>query len=303
MAERLARRLWMACLLGFGLGLGFGVVPSAAAVTTVRDDSGRSQTFDKPVQRIVSVLPALTEMVCHLGHCERLVGVDRYASWPERVNTLPRVGGGLDPSIEAIVALRPDLVLMAGSSRGGERLRALGIPVLSLEPRTHADVQRILATLGTVLGVADPDRAWREMELGLDAVAREVPVQARGWRVYFEVNEAPFAASPSSFIGQTLSRLGLGNVVPASLGPFPRINPEMVVRTDPDLVMMGERDGLISRPGWRQLRAVRSGRVCVFTAAEADVLVRPGPRMVEAAQLMARCVARHAGPAAATGRS
>jgi iron complex transport system substrate-binding protein len=119
--------------------------------------------------------------------------------------------------------------------------------------------------------------------------------------VYFEVNDAPYAASESSFIGQTLARLGLGNVLPASLGPFPKINPEWVVRADPDLIMIGERQGddprgmVAARPGWRGLRAVQQRRVCVFTPAESDVLVRPGPRMAEAAQLMLRCVREAAG--------
>lgn len=288
MPERLAR-----VLLAF-----MALLPLQAAAVTVRDDSGRSVGLAQPPQRIVSVLPALTEMVCELGQCARLVGVDRYSSWPASVKALPRVGSGLEPSIEAIVALKPDLVLMAGSARGGERLQALGIPVLSLEPKSHEDVQRILGVLGQVLGVSVAPQVWREILAGQEAAAQAVPPQARAWRVYFEVNDAPYAASESSFIGQTLARLGLGNIVPGALGPFPRINPEMVVRADPDLLMMGARQGdvLASRPGWRQMRAVRLGRVCVFSPDEADILVRPGPRMVEAAQLMAACVARHAGP-------
>jgi len=266
-------------------------LPLLAAALSVQDDAGRSVQLARSPQRIVSLLPALTEMVCQLGRCERLVGVDRYSSWPAQVQRLPRVGGGLDPSIEAVVALQPDLVLLAASTRGAERLQALGVATLTLEPRTHADVQRALRTLGQVLQ-ADGEQPWREIDAALTAAARALPAQARGWRVYFEVNDAPYAASESSFIGQTLARLGLGNVVPASLGPFPKINPELVVRADPDLVMIGERQGdaLAARPGWRSLRALRQGRVCVFTPAESDVLVRPGPRMAEAAQLMLRCV-------------
>ncbi len=288
MPERLAR-----VLLAF-----MALLPLQAAAVTVRDDGGRSVQLAQPPQRIVSVLPALTEMVCQLGQCARLVGVDRYSSWPASVKALPRVGGGLEPSIEAIVALKPDLVLMAGSARGGERLQALGIPVLNFEPKTHEDVQRILGLLGQVLGVPQAPQVWREILAGQEAAAQAVPAPARAWRVYFEVNDAPYAASQSSFIGQTLVRLGLGNIVPGDLGPFPRINPEMVVRADPDVLMMGARQGevLASRPGWRQMRAVRQGRVCVFSPDEADILVRPGPRMAEAAQLMAACVARHAGP-------
>jgi iron complex transport system substrate-binding protein len=74
----------------------------------------------------VSLLPSLAETVCELGQCQRLVGVDRYTNWPASLKALPRVGGGLDPNIEQIVALRPDVVLMATSSRAGDRLRALG---------------------------------------------------------------------------------------------------------------------------------------------------------------------------------
>lgn len=289
---------WLAGLLWLALGA------CAWAAVTVQDDQGRTLQLAQPPQRIVSLLPSLTEMVCQLGQCQRLVGVDRYSSWPARVAQLPRVGGGLDPNIEAVLALRPDLVLMAGSARGTERLQALGIATLALEPKTHADVQRILHTLGAVLGVPS-QKLWQDMGAGMDAAAQAMPAAARNWRVYFEVNEAPYAASESSFIGQTLARLGLGNVVPASLGPFPKLNPEMVVRADPDLIMIGERqaDVLAARPGWRQLRAVRLGRVCVFTPAESDILVRPGPRMAEAAQLMLRCVNEQASRSAVVERT
>jgi len=111
-------------------------------------------------------------------------------------------------------------------------------------------------------------------------------------RVYFEVNSAPYAASESSFIGETLSRLGVKNIVPGKLGPFPKLNPEFVVRANPDVIMVGDRSyaGLQGRPGWPGIRAIREGRICVFSAAQADVVVRPGPRMAEGAQIMARCL-------------
>jgi len=82
------------------------------------------------------------------------------------------------------------------------------------------------------------------------------------------------------------------NIVPARLGPFPKLNPEYIVRANPDLIMIGQRsaDGLMGRPGWQGMRALREQRVCIFPAEEADVLVRPGPRMAEAARLMARCL-------------
>ncbi len=109
------------------------------------------------------------------------------------------------------------------------------------------------------------------------------------------------AAGTASFIGETLARLGAQNIVPAALGPFPKLNPEFVVRANPDLIMVGARSVAgpgRSGPGWGGIRAVREQRICVFDAAQCDVLVRPGPRMAEAARLMAQCLARKAPPGA-----
>lgn len=268
----------------------------------VTDDRGITVTLPAAPQRIVSILPSLTESVCELGHCARLVGVDRYSNYPDSVQKLPVVGGGLDPNVEAIVALRPDVVLMAKSSRVGERLEALGIKVVALEPKSHADVQRVMLKLGQLLEVADAQRIWRAIDAGVSAAAQSIPAHARGARVYFEVNQGPYAASETSFIGETLSRLGAKNVVPGKLGPFPKLNPEYIVRANPDLIMIGQRsaDGLQQRPGWQSIRALREQRLCIFASEDANVLVRPGPRMAEGARLMAKCLVDKAPTLAAT---
>jgi iron complex transport system substrate-binding protein len=264
----------------------------AAQAVVVTDERGVKVDLPKPPQRIVTLLPSLTESVCTLGACERLVGVDRYSNWPDSVRALPQVGGGIDPNVEAVVALKPDVVLLAKSSRVTERLEALGLKVLVLEPKSHADVRRVLDVLDQVLGTNDAERVWRAIDASVSAAAQSLPPGATNTRVYFEVNSTPYAAGEASFIGETLARLGVRNIVPASLGPFPKLNPEFVVRANPDLIMVGERSaqGMGQRPGWAGIKAVREGRICRFTAAESDVLVRPGPRMGEAARLMARCL-------------
>ena len=269
-----------------------GVARAAQGALQFTDDRGVQVTFSSPPKRIVSVLPSLTETVCALGACERLVGVDRYSNWPASVKALPKVGGGLDPSLEAIVRLRPDVVLLATSSRAAERLEALGLKVLALEPKTHADVQRVLGLLGQLLQVKEPERAWREIDAGLTEIAKTLPAKAKGVQVYFEVDGAPYAAGRASFIGQTLARLGIGNIVPAELGVFPKLNPEFVVRANPGVIMVAQSSArdLVQRPGWSGMPAVQQGRVCVFAPAEFEMLGRPGPRMLEAARLMAQCV-------------
>ncbi|MFN3570781.1 MAG: ABC transporter substrate-binding protein [Polaromonas sp.] len=274
------------------------VVPAVHALQ-VTDDRGVSVSFTRSPQRIVSLLPSLTEGVCALDQCQRIVGVDRFSNYPASVRRLPVVGGGLDPNIEAIVALRPDLVLLATSSRASQRLESLGIQVVALEPKSHADVRRVLSVLGVLLEVpeeAGAARLWRVIDASVSAAAQSLSLKARNTRVYFEVSRGPYAAGEASFIGETLKRLGVHNVVPASLGPFPKLNPEFIVRANPDVIMIGNRSmqSMVPYPGWAGIKAVRENRICVFGVDESDVVVRPGPRMAEAARLMARCLEEQA---------
>lgn len=265
----------------------------AAGAGTMTDDRGAAVSFAEPPRRIVSLLPSLTETLCALEACDRLVGVDNYSNWPQSVQALPRVGGLEDANVERIVALKPDVVLLARSARVIERLEALGLKVVALEPKSMKDVERVLGKVGQVLGrEAQAAALWRELDAGVAQVAGTLPAGVRGTRVYFEVSSGPYAAGESSFIGETLSRLGAANIVPASLGPFPKLNPEFVVRADPQVIMIGDRNAvaLQGRPGWDGIDAMKHGRVCIFTAAQGDVLVRPGPRMVEAARIMAGCL-------------
>ncbi len=265
----------------------------------VRDDAQQLLRLDRAPLRVVSLLPALTESVCALGQCSRLVGVDRHSNWPASVQQLPRLGGGLDVNLEALVAQRPDLVLMAVSSPGQQRLRSLGIAVLALAPRSHDEVRRTLLTLAQVFRVPaeQAQTIWRDLDAAVAAAARSVPAALRGQRVYVEVGSGPYGASESSFIGQTLSRLGQGNILPGHLGPFPQIQSEFVVRAQPDVIVIGResRDAMLQRPGWAQLRAVQQGRVCALSPTEVDILMRPGPRLAEAAQLLAACLLQSGG--------
>jgi iron complex transport system substrate-binding protein len=180
-------------------------------------------------------------------------------------------------------------------------MEALGVRVVVLEPKTHADVQRVLRKVAQALGqpVAEADKVWRHIDAAVSAAAQSLPASARGTRVYFEVNRAPYGAGASSFIGETLTRLGVKNILGPELGPFPKLNPEFVVRANPDVIMVGARNasGMTDRPGWKAMRAIAGNRLCVFSLEESDVLVRPGPRMAEAARLMAGCVARQGAPA------
>ena len=267
--------------------------PVMAAGVNVVDDRGVSVSLSAPPSRIVTLLPSLTETVCELGACSRLVGTDRYSNHPAAVRSLPKTGGLDDANVEMIVSLRPDVVLLAVSSRVIDRLEGLGLKVVALEPKTYEDVRRVAGKVSQVLGQGQAgERLWARLEAQVAEAARSVPASARGLSVYYEIDSAPYAAGESSFIGHTLSRLGAVNIVPVKLGPFPKLNPEYVVRADPQVIMVSAKGGLdlSSRPGWSRIRAIKSGHVCTFSGEQGDVMSRPGPRMGEAARIMADCL-------------
>lgn len=275
------------------LASALGVPAGAWARIAVTDDRGHRVELPGPPARIVSLQPSSTETVCELGACARLVGVDRFSDWPQRVRGLPQVGGLEDGQLERIVALRPDLVVAGPHARVIERLEKLGIAVLVIEATDLPDIARTLGVMAQALGSPGANEAlWRRLNARIDAAAARVPVNLRGKRVYFEVAPGPFAGGEVSFVGQMMARLGLRNIVPAALGPFPKLNPEYVVRARPDLLMASERDAatMPQRPGWGNLEALRSRHLCSFPDEFFQIFLRPGPRIGEAAEAMADCL-------------
>jgi iron complex transport system substrate-binding protein len=281
-------------VLAIAAATALGTSAAAAAPIAVQDDRGATLQLAQPPQRIVSLVPSLTESLCALGACARLVGTDRYSNWPAAVAALPKLGGLDDAQVERIAALKPDLVLAAPSARAVPRLDALGLPVLVLHSRRHADVRRSLQLLGALLDdPAAADRLWQRIDAQFTQAAARVPAALRGRRVYVEVDAGPYGAGPASFIGESLERLQLANIVPPAMGPFPKLSPEFVVRAQPDVIMAEARvrHELAQRPGWAGLPALRRGWVCGFDGPAFELLVRPGPRMGEAALQIADCLA------------
>jgi iron complex transport system substrate-binding protein len=267
----------------------------ALAEIRLRDDRGATLVLAQTPQRIVTLLPSLTESVCALGGCDRLVGTDRFSNSPARVLSLPKLGGLEDAQIERIVSMKPDVVLAGPSARVIDRLESLGLKVLVLESKTHADVKRTLHALGQLLdSPAAADAVWARIESAMSDATRRVPTAMRGKRVYFEVDATPYAAGAGSFIGETLARLGVANIIAPELGPFPRLNPEFVVKARPDIIIAAQSNlaDMPKRPGWNALAALQQHRSCGFDVEHYELLIRPGPRMGEAALLLAECLAK-----------
>lgn len=276
---------------GFLFLLGFSLAVFAAPVSVV-DDRGVVVMFDKPPQRVVSLLPSLTESVCALGKCDALVGVDRFSNWPLSIQELPKLGGMGDINIERIVQLKPDVVLLEKASPAIARLNSLGVRAFALDVKSMGDEERALKKLDTLLGTSESTRVWNQIQKEIMRANKQLSSKGGNISVYFEVNPAPFAAGRSSFIGEILTQLNLINIIPESLGPFPKINPEFVVQAKPDVILLTESTtkDIQKRPGWNSIPAAKRNRICSFTADQNDVLVRPGPRMGEAALIISQCI-------------
>lgn len=294
-----ARLAWLGfILLGLGhAGCGAESPAPPAGTQVFADDLGRAVRVPVPPRRIVSLLPSLTETVCALGACARLIATDRFSNWPDTVRALPKVGDFERLELESIVRLAPDLVLLSRTQRIDGRLAQLGIAGFALDSETYASIAHDVTAIGALLGESQRaallnERMAREVER-IGAAARTAQ-RGRSPSVYFEVDPTPYAAGTSSYIGELLRRLGARNIVDAALGPFPKLNPEYVVRRDPDIIMIsGEQPGgLEERPGWADLRSLRAGHVCRFDKSVRDTIVRPGPRVAEGMAALAGCLAR-----------
>jgi iron complex transport system substrate-binding protein len=282
---------------------GAGSPPPDAASTavTVTDDAARRVELDEPARRVVSLVPAVTELVLALGAGERLVGRTRYDADP-RIRHLPSVGGGLDPSLEALLGLRPDLVVAwdAHDGRGlRDRLAEAGVAVLAIRVEDTTGVYRSIGQMGTLLGTSgQAERLAADLRAELAEVRASLTAGPRPSVLFVMGTEAPRTPGPRTFVAQLVEMAG-GRIAFDDLSQdWPQVSLEEIVRRQPDLVLVpagGGRTDAVDRlrdlPGWRDLRAVREGRV---REVPADLVSRPGPHMGEAARLLRDAI--HGGP-------
>lgn len=264
---------------------------------------GRGRAAPPGGRRVVSLSPSTTEAVFALGAGDALVGRSRYCDFPPEAARLPAVGGFADPSVEAILALSPTLVVGARGPAGPgleQALRARGVDTCFPETESIAQIEAMLEELGRRLDAAAG--AARAIER-IRAERRVVEDAVRGRprpRVALLFNVAPIvAAGPSSFPDELVRLAGGDNVITRG-GAYPTIGVEHLLALDPDVLIDGAAEmreggppaasqiaGLRDAPGWRELRAVREGRVRPLAAAAA---LRPGPRIGDGLAAIARAI-------------
>jgi iron complex transport system substrate-binding protein len=309
------RNGWLAGVLAISLllaGCGADAAPGAEPAldeaglaeqpVAAVDDSGREVRLPRPARRVVSLVPSGTETIYAMGGVEQLVGRTNYDRAAE-VAHLPSGGGGLDPSLEALIALRPELVVAwdADKSPGlRQRLEEMGVAVFAMRTRDTADVFNNIERLGRLVGRdASADALARSIRAELEAVRRSVAGRERPSVLYVVWNDPPMTAGPNTFIAQVIEIAGGRTIFPDLKQDWPQVAMEEIVRRQPDIVVLPVGDDrvhtvrrVLDAPGWRELAAVREGRVSYVPT---DLMNRPGPFLGEAARAMRDAL--HAVPA------
>ncbi len=258
---------------------------------SITDDLGRSITLKSEPKRIIAMLPSHTETIFALGAGAKLVGIDEYSNYPKlETSKIQKVGNSFVPNLEAIAALKPDLVLAdeSTSSKLVQNLEKLGITVYGASAQTYLETFEKIAVLGRLINrEANSLRLITGMRSEINSITAKIAGRPRV-SAYFEVDPTPYAAGPSSFIGEMLSRAGGINILPATLGAFPKISPELVVSSNPSVIIGAKLEDLLLRPGWATIAAVKNNRVYRATSEENDAIVRPGPRLPVALKILVR---------------
>jgi iron complex transport system substrate-binding protein len=249
---------------------------------------------DTPPQRVVSLIPSATETIIALGAGDRLVARTDFDTDPA-LSHLPSVGEGLTPSLEQLTVLKPDLVVAwpdnASRSVIG-RLEQFGVRLYSPQVETLADLRQAIRELDDVLGLEHAaDSLIASIDAQLQAVRTAVEGRQRRSVFYVVWYEPPTTTGSGTYIDELIEIAGGRNVFEDAPGLWPQVSMEEVVRRQPDIVLISQTEDspidverLSSAVGWRELRAVREGRV---VHADADLYNRPGPRVAEAARRLA----------------
>ncbi|WP_169944495.1 ABC transporter substrate-binding protein [Microbispora sp. H11081] len=268
---------------------------------TVQAGNGAVTLSQRP-ERIVSLSPTATEILFAIGAGAQVTAVDDQSDYPPEA---PKTAlSGFKPNVEAIVAAKPDLVVVANDLEGVVAgLGKVGVPVL-LEPAATKldDTYDQIRDLGAATGnTAKAEEVANDVERKLDALAAAAP-KGKGLTYYHELDSTPYAATSTTFLGQVYNLFGLKNIAdeaPDAAGGYPKLSAEFIAEADPDLIFLGDTKccgqnaaTLAKRPGWSGLSALKKDHVVEL---DDDIASRWGPRVVDLAQAVADAVQKAAG--------
>ena len=271
------------------------LLSTAHAELVFKDDSGHEVRLKGPAKRIITLAPHATEMLYAAGAGDRLVGVMRYSDTPPQAALLPVIGDAFAVNLEAVAALKPDLLLVWRSGvnpRQQQRLRTLGVPVYESETRSVEGIAETLRRIGRLLGsetaaeaaAQQSEVAWHTLRT---RYAGRTPV-----RVFFQMWHEPLmTVNQSHLIDQAMRACGGLNVFAQQPGLTPTVSWEAAVATNPQAVItVAARDEPARLENWRSFARVDAVRRGKLLAIQGDHLVRMTPRFIEGAQALCEAI-------------
>lgn len=264
----------------------------------IPNGQGGMLRLNKFPERIISLSPAMTEIIFALKADKNLVAVDDFSDYPAQAMKLPKVGNAYNVDLEQIVHYNPDLVLLS-FARFVPAIESLGIPVLfQPPPEDLAGVLEIIKLTGNWTG--NPHIASdliNNMEERIDATVSEIDSVSDRPIVFYELDPLLYTVGPSSFVGNLLTLLKAENLVHESEGAFPQLSAEIIISRDPDIIILGDSSEFTpqketvmtvqSRAGWGSISAVKEGRIYTI---DPSLISRPGPRIVDGLEKLASLI-------------
>ncbi|ODS41829.1 MAG: hypothetical protein MSIBF_00215 [Candidatus Altiarchaeales archaeon IMC4] len=266
---------------------------------TITDDLGRNVTIRAEPERIISTAPSNTEILFALGLGDRIVGVTEYCNWPPEALEKEKIGGFSTVSVEKTVALNPDVVFASDKTGADniEKLENFGIPVVVLRPKVLEDVLENIELAGKITGTKDKAKGITDsMQNRIDAVKAGAEKSKNKPRVFFAVSGEPLmAAGPETLINNLIEASGGANVFADAQTRYPVISLESVLDRDPEIIITNTRDKhtaidfdeVAGKGEWQGINAVKNSRMYVI---DADIVSRPGPRIVDALEQFAQWI-------------
>jgi len=274
------RMSWLACAGAVMLIAGCRPVPRPALGVRVADDSGDSASVVVPAHRIVSLNPAATELLFAIGAGGSVIGRTTWCDYPPEARAVPSLGDGINPNLEAIVARKPDLVLLYTSGQNADavrRLRDLGIPVLRFRTDSLSDVPRLARVFGRLTG-HETSADWLAGAFAVELASATAPAAARRPTVFLLVwDQPPMTVGRGSFLTELIERAGGENLFADIRSSSAPVSIEAVAARNPDVILVlgKEPPPFADRPEWKVVRAVRERR---FVPASGSEFSRPSPR-------------------------
>jgi iron complex transport system substrate-binding protein len=274
-----------------------GASTRPGAAIAVVDGDGDTVRLREPARRVVSLVPSVTDLIVAIGAKPQLVGRTRYDR-DTSLAAIPSVGGGLDPDLERLAALKPDLVITWSPSKSSvlrEHLRAEHIAVYAAPTRDTAAFFASDTALGALLGRDSAARALaRQIRDTMAAVHAAVAARPTPSVLYLIWGDPPMTVGPHTFVGQLIGVAGGRDLFDDATTDWPRVSMEAILQRAPEVIVVavGEdaqrgAERMHEAPGWRSLAAVRAGRV---VPVPADLMERPGPGLGRAARILARAI-------------